>query len=62
MKALTDLADRFENASKIYAEMNGIARNDDWFILKMRGEGGELTQAWEIGAGGRRTDPGSSPG
>lgn len=46
MKALTDLADRFEDASKIYAEMNGIARNDDWFILKMQEELGELTQVW----------------
>jgi NTP pyrophosphatase (non-canonical NTP hydrolase) len=46
MKALNNLADRFEEASKIYAETNGIARNDDWFILKMQEELGELTQVW----------------
>ncbi|MDR3498528.1 MAG: pyrophosphatase [Parvibaculum sp.] len=46
MKALTELADRFEDASQTYASTNGIARNDDWFILKMQEELGELTQVW----------------
>jgi NTP pyrophosphatase (non-canonical NTP hydrolase) len=46
MKALNDLADRFEQASESYAASNGIARNDDWFILKMQEELGELTQVW----------------
>ncbi|HEY4343012.1 MAG TPA: pyrophosphatase [Parvibaculum sp.] len=45
-EALIELADRFEEASKAYAETNGIARNDDWFILKMQEELGELTQVW----------------
>jgi len=46
MKALADLAARFEQASIAYAEGNGITRNDDWFILKMQEELGELTQVW----------------
>ncbi|MDO8290961.1 MAG: pyrophosphatase [Parvibaculum sp.] len=46
MKALADLAARFEKASISYAEGNGITRNDDWFILKMQEELGELTQVW----------------
>jgi NTP pyrophosphatase (non-canonical NTP hydrolase) len=46
MKALKDLADRFEQASETYAVSNGITRNEDWFILKMQEELGELTQVW----------------
>ncbi len=55
MKALDDLATRFENASITYAEGNGITRNEDWFILKMQEELGELTQVWmKLTARGRK--------
>ncbi|MEQ8282143.1 MAG: pyrophosphatase [Parvibaculum sp.] len=40
------LAGQFEEASKRYAATNGITRNEDWFILKLQEELGELTQVW----------------
>ena len=43
---LEDLADKFERASRIYAEANGLERDPDWFLLKLQEEMGELTQAW----------------
>lgn len=46
MEALRELAGLFEQASQTYAATNGITRNDDWFILKMQEELGELTQVW----------------
>ncbi|MCD7111614.1 pyrophosphatase [Rhizobium sp. DKSPLA3] len=36
----------FERASVRYAETTGILRDDDWFILKLVEEMGEVTQAW----------------
>ncbi len=46
MHHLIKLAGQFEEASKRYAAANGITRNDDWFILKLQEELGELTQVW----------------
>ncbi|MDP1627365.1 pyrophosphatase [Parvibaculum sp.] len=43
---LIELAGQFEEASKRYAAANGITRNEDWFILKLQEELGELTQVW----------------
>lgn len=43
---LQDLAARFELASAAYAETNGLHRDDDWFMLKLHEEVGELTQAY----------------
>lgn len=43
---LSDLMQKFENASQIYASGNGIERDPDWFLLKLQEEVGELTQAW----------------
>lgn len=55
MHQLEELAGLFEKASEAYAASHGIARNDDWFILKMQEELGELTQAWmRLTARGRR--------
>ncbi len=52
---LDDLARKFENASQAYAGENGIERDDDWFLLKLQEEMGELTQAWNRVSGrGRR--------
>jgi len=42
---LLDLANRFEQASARYAEMNGILRDSDWFLLKLAEEAGEVLQA-----------------
>lgn len=38
------LADRLEAISVGYARREGIDRNDDWFLLKLQEEPGELTQ------------------
>lgn len=56
MQTLTDLADRFEHASVGYAAQHGIRRDDDWLVLKMHEELGELTQTWisMTGRGKRR--------
>ncbi|PYE36984.1 hypothetical protein C8J35_101249 [Rhizobium sp. PP-F2F-G38] len=43
---LDKLQNDFEQASHHYAEMYGILRDDDWFVLKLVEEMGELTQAW----------------
>lgn len=46
MQHLIELAGQFEQASLGYAAANGITRNEDWFILKLQEELGELTQVW----------------
>jgi len=43
---LERLAGQFEAASAAYAETHGVARDPDWFLLKLQEEMGELTQAW----------------
>jgi NTP pyrophosphatase (non-canonical NTP hydrolase) len=43
---LKALADDFETASAAYVAASGIERDDDWFLLKLQEEMGELTQAW----------------
>jgi NTP pyrophosphatase (non-canonical NTP hydrolase) len=43
---LADLAEKFESSSRRYAEVNGIERDPDWYLLKLQEEMGELTQAW----------------
>lgn len=52
---LDELTDQFEEASKSYAEANGILRDTDWFMLKLQEVVGELTQAFNRKTGrGRR--------
>ncbi len=52
---LNDLAEKFERASRHYADANGIERDADWFVLKLQEEVGELTLAWNRVSGrGRR--------
>ena len=46
MNGLEKLSLAFEQASVRYAAANGIERSDDWFVLKLSEELGELTQAW----------------
>ncbi len=48
---LSNLAARFEKASATYAETNGLHRDDDWFMLKLHEEVGELTQAYNRATG-----------
>ncbi len=52
---LDSLSRQFEEASRAYADQNGIARDGDWFMLKLQEEVGELTQAFNRRTGrGRR--------
>lgn len=52
---LSDLIQQFENASATYAAANSVERDDDWFVLKLQEEMGELTQIWNRTTGrGRR--------
>lgn len=43
---LSDLIRQFEDASAAYAGANDIDRDEDWFVLKLQEEVGELTQIW----------------
>lgn len=43
---LGSLSLQFEEASRAYAEQNGITRDPDWFMLKLQEEVGELTQTF----------------
>jgi NTP pyrophosphatase (non-canonical NTP hydrolase) len=44
--ALGALAVQFEQASQAYAAANDVRRDEDWFVLKLQEELGELTQVW----------------
>jgi len=46
MPQLKSLAEKVEQVSQIYAERHEITRDDDWFLLKLQEEVGELTQAY----------------
>lgn len=39
---LDELIERVARVSDVYAERNGIDRNDDWYALKLQEEAGEL--------------------
>ncbi len=52
---LKDLMEQFETASATYAADTGLTRDDDWFVLKLQEEMGELVQIWNrITGRGRR--------
>jgi NTP pyrophosphatase (non-canonical NTP hydrolase) len=40
------LAERLERVSAAYAARSSVRRDDDWYVLKLQEELGELTQAW----------------
>ena len=42
-RTLSELASLAAEVSDTYAARNGITRNDDWFLLKLQEELGELT-------------------
>jgi NTP pyrophosphatase (non-canonical NTP hydrolase) len=54
---LRELAARFETASQRYAALYGVERDEDWFLLKLQEELGELTQAWIKRTARGRPDP-----
>ncbi|PZQ65431.1 MAG: phosphoribosyl-ATP pyrophosphohydrolase [Phenylobacterium zucineum] len=42
---LSEVADSAERISDIYARKFGIVRDDDWYLMKLQEEMGELAQA-----------------
>ena len=60
MHNLDILAQKFDKASKIYCDVNNITRNDDWVLMKLQEEVGELFQAWLMHTG-RGRDKGQTP-
>jgi NTP pyrophosphatase (non-canonical NTP hydrolase) len=42
---ISEVADSAERISDIYAAKHAIVRDDDWFLLKLQEELGELAQA-----------------
>ena len=51
-RSLSELGELAARVSDIYAERNGIIRDQDWYILKLQEELGELT-AEHLKASGR---------
>jgi NTP pyrophosphatase (non-canonical NTP hydrolase) len=56
---LKKLSDDVEIISRVYARVHGIERTDDWLVLKLHEEVGELTQAF-LNLSGRSRDRGLS--
>jgi NTP pyrophosphatase (non-canonical NTP hydrolase) len=56
---LKDLADEVEIISRVYERRFGVERTDDWLVLKLHEEVGELTQAY-LAASGRSRDRGAA--
>lgn len=44
MTSLAELSHRAARVSAIYAERHGVQRDDDWFLIKLQEELGELAQ------------------
>lgn len=51
---ISTLQDEVEAVSAFYAERHAITRTDDWFMLKLGEEVGDLTQAYLARAGQAR--------
>ena len=56
---INDLSDDLEAVSVFYAQRHSIHRTDDWFVLKLNEEVGELTQAY-LARTGQARDKGRS--
>ena len=56
---LNKLSDEVEIISRVYARVHGVERTDDWLVLKLHEEVGELTQAY-LNVSGRSRDRGRS--
>ncbi|ROS31469.1 MazG nucleotide pyrophosphohydrolase domain-containing protein [Cellulomonas sp. PhB150] len=46
-----------ETISRVYARLHAIERTDDWLVLKLGEEMGELTQAYLAHTGRSRREP-----
>jgi NTP pyrophosphatase (non-canonical NTP hydrolase) len=57
---LKELADEVEIISRVYERLYEVERTDDWLVLKLQEEMGELTQSY-LAATGRSRDRGSTP-
>lgn len=55
---LTELGDEVEIISRVYERRFGVPRTDDWLVLKLHEEVGELTQAY-LARSGRSRDRGA---
>ncbi|PRZ07030.1 NTP pyrophosphatase (non-canonical NTP hydrolase) [Isoptericola sp. CG 20/1183] len=55
------LADEVEIISRVYERRFGVPRSDDWLVLKLHEEVGELTQAY-LARSGRSRDRGAGAG
>jgi len=56
-RTLPELADEVEIISRVYERLYGVQRTDDWLVLKLHEEVGELTQAY-LARSGRSRDRG----
>jgi NTP pyrophosphatase (non-canonical NTP hydrolase) len=56
---LKTLSDEVEIISRVYARVHDVERTDDWLVLKLHEEVGELTQAF-LTLSGRSRDRGLS--
>ena len=56
---LENLSDDVEIISRVYARVHDVERTDDWLVLKLQEEVGELTQAF-LTLSGRSRDRGLS--
>ncbi|CAM3516069.1 MazG nucleotide pyrophosphohydrolase domain-containing protein [Isoptericola cucumis] len=54
---LAELTDEVEIISRVYERRFGVPRTDDWLVLKLHEEIGELTQAY-LARSGRSRDRG----
>jgi len=57
---LRELSEELEVISRVYARRFGVDRTDDWLVLKLHEEVGELTQAY-LERSGRSRDRGAAP-
>jgi NTP pyrophosphatase (non-canonical NTP hydrolase) len=51
MADLAELSDKAERVSQVYASRCAIDRDDDWFLLKLQEEAGELVAEYLRGTG-----------
>ncbi|MEL7975555.1 pyrophosphatase [Isoptericola sp. F-RaC21] len=58
---LAELSDELEIISRVYERRFGVPRTDDWLVLKLHEEVGELTQAY-LARSGRSRDRGAGAG
>jgi len=56
---LATLTDEVEIISRVYERRFGVERTDDWLVLKLHEEVGELTQAY-LAASGRSRERGAA--